>query len=163
MGASATSQASCAPMVSVVVPTFNRLRFLRAAIESVYTQTFIDWELIIADDGSDLETREYLQSLATQPRVSVVWLRHTGKPAMVRNAALQRAVGRYVAFLDSDDLWAPRKLERQLETLRARSAAASSATVSACQPVIQSLAAPGTAQPGSGAHCVGRADADRSR
>jgi glycosyltransferase involved in cell wall biosynthesis len=121
MGASPTSQDPCAPMVSVVVPSFNRLRFLRAAIESVYTQTFIDWELIIADDGSDLETREYLQSLATQPRVSVVWLTHTGKPAMVRNAALLRALGTYVAFLDSDDLWAPRKLERQLETLRARS------------------------------------------
>jgi glycosyltransferase involved in cell wall biosynthesis len=117
----ATSQYSCAPIVSVVVPAFNRLRFLRPAIESVYSQTFIDWELIIADDGSDLETRQYLQSLATQPRVRVVWLPHTGRPAMVRNAALLRAAGTYVAFLDSDDLWAARKLERQLETLRARS------------------------------------------
>jgi glycosyltransferase involved in cell wall biosynthesis len=111
-----------APTVSVVVPACNRLRFLRPAIESVYEQTFIDWELIIADDGSDLDTRRYIQSLATQPRVTAVWLPHTGKPAVVRNAALQKAVGAYVAFLDSDDLWAPRKLERQLDTLRARSA-----------------------------------------
>jgi glycosyltransferase involved in cell wall biosynthesis len=102
------------------VPTFNRLRFLRAAIESVYAQTFTDWELIIADDGSDLETREYLQSLANDPRVKVVWLPHTGRPSMVRNAALRRAAGEYVAFLDSDDLWAARKLERQIETLRTR-------------------------------------------
>jgi glycosyltransferase involved in cell wall biosynthesis len=106
--------------VSVVLPTFNRLKFLRPAVASVYAQTFTDWELIVADDGSDLETRQYLQSLANQPRVTVVWLPHTGRPAIVRNAALRRAVGEYVAFLDSDDLWAPAKLDRQIETLRAR-------------------------------------------
>ncbi|MDE2448075.1 MAG: glycosyltransferase family 2 protein, partial [Gammaproteobacteria bacterium] len=66
------------------------------------------------------ETRQYLQSLANHPRVVVVWLPHTGRPAIVRNAALLRAGGEYVAFLDSDDLWAPTKLERQIETLRAR-------------------------------------------
>jgi len=107
-------------IVSVVLPTFNRLGFLRAAIESVYAQTFADWELIIPDDGSDLETRQYLQALATDPRVTVVWLSHTGKPSVVRNAGVKKASGEYVAFLDSDDLWAPRKLERQIETLRAR-------------------------------------------
>jgi glycosyltransferase involved in cell wall biosynthesis len=106
--------------VSVVLPTFNRLRFLRPAVESLYAQTFTDWELIIADDGSDLETRQYLQSLASHPRVRVVWLAHTGRPSIVRNAALQLASGEYVAFLDSDDLWAPSKLERQIATMRAR-------------------------------------------
>ena len=105
--------------VSVVVPTFNRLRFLRPAIESVYAQTFTDWELVIADDGSDLEATRYIESLAN-PRVLVVWLPHTGKPSIVRNAALQRARGDYVAFLDSDDLWAATKLQRQIEALRAR-------------------------------------------
>jgi glycosyltransferase involved in cell wall biosynthesis len=119
-GTVASSQHSSTAIVSVVLPTFNRLRFLRPAIESVYAQTFPDWELIIADDGSELETRQYLQSLSNDPRVRVVWLPHTGRPSMVRNAALLRAVGEYVAFLDSDDLWAARKLERQIETLRAR-------------------------------------------
>ncbi|SRR5579883_229284 len=109
-----------AAIVSVVLPSFNRLRFLRPAIESLYAQTFTDWELIVADDGSDVETRQYLQSLASQPRVSVVWLAHTGRPSIVRNAALRRAGGEYVAFLDSDDLWAPTKLDRQIETLRTR-------------------------------------------
>jgi glycosyltransferase involved in cell wall biosynthesis len=118
MGAEA--QHSSAAIVSVVLPTFNRLKYLRPTIESVYAQTFADWELIIADDGSDLETTQYLQSLAGEPRVMVVWLPHTGRPSMVRNAALLRATGEYIAFLDSDDLWAPRKLERQIETLRAR-------------------------------------------
>ena len=109
-----------AAVVSVVLPTFNRLRFLRPAIESVFAQTFADWELILADDGSDLDTRRYIGSLASQPRVSIVWLPHTGRPAVVRNAALRRAGGEYVAFLDSDDLWAPTKLARQVAALRAR-------------------------------------------
>jgi glycosyltransferase involved in cell wall biosynthesis len=116
----AENRHSSPPMVSVVLPTFNRLKYLRPAIESVYAQTFRDWELIIADDGSDLETRQYLQSLETELRVTVVWLSHTGRPSMARNAGLLKAVGEYVAFLDSDDLWAPRKLQRQIETLRAR-------------------------------------------
>jgi glycosyltransferase involved in cell wall biosynthesis len=116
----AEAERRSAATVSVVVPTFNRLRFLRPAIESVCAQTFADWELIIADDGSDLETTEYLQALAKDPRVTVIWLPHTGKPSMVRNAGVSKAAGEYIAFLDSDDLWAPRKLERQIETLRAR-------------------------------------------
>jgi glycosyltransferase involved in cell wall biosynthesis len=119
-GAAQFATARFPPTVSVVMPTFNRLRFLRPAIESVYAQTFTDWELIIADDGSDPETREYLRSLENHPRVRVVWLPHSGRPSIVRNAALLRAIGEYVAFLDSDDLWAARKLERQIETLRAR-------------------------------------------
>jgi glycosyltransferase involved in cell wall biosynthesis len=119
MGAEAGRLRSQA-IVSVVMPTYNRLKFLRPAIESVRAQTFTDWELIIADDGSDLETRQYLQSLADDPRITVLWLVHSGRPSMVRNAALLTASGEYVAFLDSDDLWATRKLERQIDTLRAR-------------------------------------------
>jgi glycosyltransferase involved in cell wall biosynthesis len=115
-----TSQHSANAIVSVVLPTFNRLRFLQPAIESVYAQTFTDWELIVADDGSGLETRQYLDSIEKRPRVTVIWLPHSGRPSMVRNAALRRAGGEYVAFLDSDDLWAPQKLERQIEALRAR-------------------------------------------
>jgi GT2 family glycosyltransferase len=118
MGAKAGNRSP--KIVSVVLPTFNRQRFLRPAIESIFAQTFTDWELIVADDGSDLETRQYLQSFADDPRVVLVWLPHTGRPSMVRNAGVLRATGEYVAFLDSDDLWATRKLERQLETLRAR-------------------------------------------
>ncbi len=108
------------PVVSVVIPTFNRLNYLRLAVESVYAQTFTDWELVIADDGSDGETRRYLESLVARPRGTVLWLTHSGRPARVRNAALQRAVGEYVAFLDSDDLWVATKLQRQIETLRTR-------------------------------------------
>ncbi|MBS0365021.1 MAG: glycosyltransferase [Proteobacteria bacterium] len=116
----AASAPGGAAIVSVVLPSFNRLRYLRRAIESVYAQTFTGWELIIADDGSDCETRQYLQSLTPDPRVRILWLAHTGSPSKVRNAALSMAAGEYVAFLDSDDLWAATKLQRQIETLRAR-------------------------------------------
>jgi glycosyltransferase involved in cell wall biosynthesis len=105
------------PAVSILMPTFNRLEFLPAAIESVFRQSFRDWELIIADDGSGSDTRAYLRSLA-HPRVRVLWLAHSGRPAVMLNTALQTASGGYVAFLDSDDLWQPRKLEIQLASLR---------------------------------------------
>lgn len=105
------------PAISILMPTFNRLEFLPAAIGSVLAQTFDEWELIIADDGSGSDTRSYLQSL-TDPRVRVLWMAHSGKPAVILNAALQSACGEYVAFLDSDDMWQPRKLELQVASLR---------------------------------------------
>jgi hypothetical protein len=110
---------SARPLVSVILPTFNRLIYLRTAVESVFAQTFADWELIVADDGSEGETRDYLRSLAARPRVRVLWLPHSGNPGAVRNAAIGQAQGAYIAFLDSDDLWMASKLELQLAALRA--------------------------------------------
>jgi glycosyltransferase involved in cell wall biosynthesis len=106
------------PVVSVILPTFNRLTFLMPAVESLFAQTFAPWELIIADDGSDADTRTYLQALEDPPRIRVIWSAHTGKPSVVRNAALREARGEYVAFLDSDDLWLSAKLETQISSLR---------------------------------------------
>src|SRR5450631_91019 len=106
------------PAVSIILPTFNRLEFLRPAIDSVFAQTFVDWDLIIADDGSAEQTRVFLRTLMSQPRVKVIWLPHTGNAGAVRNAAIREAKGEYIAFLDSDDLWRPTKLERQIAALR---------------------------------------------
>ena len=106
------------PVVSVIIPVFNRLQYLRPAIESVFSQTLSHWELLIADDGSDEETRAYLTALESLPRVKIIWLAHTGNPGAVRNAALREATGEYVAFLDSDDVWMPTKLELQIAALR---------------------------------------------
>ena len=105
------------PAVSILMPTFDRLQFLPPTIESVFAQTLTDWELIIADDGSGEETRAYLRSLA-DPRVRVLWMAHSGRPSVMLNAALRVARGEYVAFLDSDDLWLPHKLERQIASLK---------------------------------------------
>jgi len=106
------------PVVSIIVPAFNRLEYLRRTLASVFQQTFRDWELLIADDGSDIDTRAYLQTLEDPPRVRVLWLPHSGRPSVARNAALRAAQGEYVAFLDSDDLWTPTKLQIQVDSLR---------------------------------------------
>lgn len=107
-----------APTVSVILPTFNRLKYLRLTVESVFAQTFSDWELVIVDDGSEAETAAYLALLANDPRVRARRVPHSGNPSLIRNVALRMSQGEYVAFLDSDDLWMPRKLEVQVSALR---------------------------------------------
>ena len=111
------------PAVSIILPSFDRLAYLRAAVASVFEQSCEDWELVIADDGSGRETREFLHELARRPRVRLLLLPHSGNPPAVRNRALALATGSYCAFLDSDDLWAPDKLARQLAALRTAPAA----------------------------------------
>ena len=112
------SVAALPPLVSVILPTFERLEYLPAAVESLCAQSYPHWELVIADDGSGPDTRDWLESLRAHPRVTVLWLAHSGRPAVVRNAALRAARGEWLAFLDSDDLWLPQKLERQLSSLQ---------------------------------------------
>lgn len=107
------------PLVSVVVPTHNRIDYLREAVASVLAQTYGNWELIVVDDGSTDSTASYLRDV-TDARVRGLFLDHCGIPARVRNAGIARARGDYVAFLDSDDLWLPKKLEHQVGALRAQ-------------------------------------------
>lgn len=112
------------PLVSVVLPTFDRLVFLQQGVESLRAQTLGDWELIVVDDGSTDGTATYLTELAaTDARVRALTLPHGGRIARLRNLALGQATGRYVAFLDSDDLWHPEKLQRQVETFGERQGA----------------------------------------
>jgi len=112
-------EATHKPLVSVVMATCDRAHFLGPAIDSVLKQSAGDLELLIADDGSGEPTRRVLQAWESDPRVRVLWLPHRGNPGAVRNAALQAARGRYVAFQDSDDVWLPDKLEDQLAALAA--------------------------------------------
>ncbi len=114
---SASWSVKVVPAVSIIMPTFNRVRYIRAAIDSVLSQSFEDWELIVADDGSTEETRAYLRTFMTG-RVRATWLAHCGNPGHVRNRAIGIATGHYLAFIDSDDIWAPRKLEKQINLLR---------------------------------------------
>jgi glycosyltransferase involved in cell wall biosynthesis len=104
--------------VSIILPTFNRIKYLPATIESIRRQSFTDWELLIADDGSGPELRAYLQQLEEPPRIKVLWLAHSGNVSAVRNAATREARGEYVAFIDSDDVWSPEKLEVQMRSLQ---------------------------------------------
>ncbi len=102
------------PRVSVIIPTYNRAGLLQRAIESVLTQTFADLEVIVVDDGSDDGTENVLP---TDARVVLIKLEHSGKLGVVRNAGLALARGEFVAWLDSDDVWLPQKLERRVALL----------------------------------------------
>ena len=102
-------------MISVVIPSYNRLPLLQQAVESVWRQTCDQVELILADDGSTDGTEGFGQALAAdKPGVHYLRQERSGKPGQVRNAGAGLAGGKYLAFLDSDDLWQPEKLARQL-------------------------------------------------
>ncbi|MDP3704044.1 MAG: glycosyltransferase [Candidatus Omnitrophota bacterium] len=108
------------PTASIITPTHNRATMLKEAIESVLAQTYQDWEHIIVDDGSTDGTMGLVTRYAGQdPRIRYVFRRHGGLPA-ARNTGLLAARGRYLAFLDDDDLFLPDKLKRQVATLEQR-------------------------------------------
>ena len=99
------------PLVSIVTPTFNSASFLKATIESVVSQTFTDWELLIVDDASSDSTTDisgYFASLDS--RIRTLNLASNRGAAEARNMGIDSAKGRYIAFIDSDDLWLPDKL-----------------------------------------------------
>lgn len=101
--------------VSVITPAYNASRYLSETIASVQAQTFTDWEMIIVDDCSLDKTYDLACSLAANDnRIKVIKHEKNAGVAAARNTALDIAIGDYIAFLDSDDLWMPEKLERQL-------------------------------------------------
>ena len=102
---------------SIVLAAYDRLPLLRKAVESIFAQTYTDWQLIIVDDGSAPPTRDWLAQLHDS-RITVVRRAHCGNPGSVRNSGLALARSRYVAFMDSDDAWLAPRLERQLELMR---------------------------------------------
>jgi GT2 family glycosyltransferase len=95
-------------LFSVIIPTFNRIELLGSALESVFSQRGTEFEIIVVDDGSSDRTIEYLHSL--ENRVSVFRQSNRG-PGAARNLGARHAQGKYLAFLDSDDLWFPWTLE----------------------------------------------------
>lgn len=105
------------PRVSVIIPTYQRSQALRATVESVLSQSYGDWELILVDDGSRDDTPEVCRELAQRDaRVRFV-AQANGGGAAARGHGLSLARGEYVAYLDHDDLWLPHKVERQVELL----------------------------------------------
>jgi len=99
------------PRVSVIIPTYNRSRMLKEAIDSVLSQDYPHFELVVVDDGSTDATAELLQAYGQD--LVVIRQPNRGVSA-ARNAGIAAASGRYIAFLDSDDLWLPQKLTRQV-------------------------------------------------
>jgi glycosyltransferase involved in cell wall biosynthesis len=110
-------------LVSVIIPTYNRAHLIGETITSVLAQTFQYFEIIIVDDGSTDNTFDYIKNLASKDvRFKYFKIDHIGVPSKVRNFGLLNAKGKFIAFLDSDDIWMPYKLERQLKEIESNGA-----------------------------------------
>jgi glycosyltransferase involved in cell wall biosynthesis len=105
------------PKVSIIMPTYNRANYILESIKSIQEQTHRNWELIIIDDGSDDNTQELITQVA-ETRIQFHKLERTAVVGRIKNFGLRKASGELIAFQDSDDLWPPQKLEKQIEALR---------------------------------------------
>ena len=107
------------PLVSIIMPAYNAAPFIEEAINSVISQTVTDWELFVIDDCSKDETYQIAQRFAVNDsRITVLQNEVNSGVARTRNRAISCAEGQYLAFIDSDDVWNPRKLELQLNKLQ---------------------------------------------
>ena len=103
-------------LVSIIMPTYKCGRFIAESIKSVQAQTYINWEMIIVDDFSNDGTVATVLDLKKEDNRIFLYQNSTNSGAAVsRNTALRKAKGRWIAFLDSDDLWEPTKLEKQIK------------------------------------------------
>jgi glycosyltransferase involved in cell wall biosynthesis len=104
------------PKVSIVMPTYNRALFIGEAIASIRAQTYTNWELIIIDDASDDNTVEVV-SVFNDSRIQLHSVKKNGSCILLRKKGSEVAAGDLIAFMDSDDVWAPEKLEKQIKAL----------------------------------------------
>ncbi|CAA6812546.1 MAG: Putative N-acetylgalactosaminyl-diphosphoundecaprenol glucuronosyltransferase [uncultured Sulfurovum sp.] len=106
-------------LVSIITPSYNAQDYLKPCIESVLSQTYTDWEMLIVDDCSSDNSREIIEAYAKKDsRIKPTFLQKNVGAAMARNDAIATSEGHYIAFLDSDDTWIPHKLEKQLKFMQ---------------------------------------------
>jgi glycosyltransferase involved in cell wall biosynthesis len=102
-------------LVSIITPSYSSKRFIKETIGSVLSQTYKNWEMIIVDDLSPDNSNEIIEEfIKKDSRIKLIKLEKNSGPAVARNRAIKEAKGRYIAFLDADDLWIPEKLEKQI-------------------------------------------------
>ena len=105
--------------ISIIMPVFNSLSFLKKTIESVKSQTYKNWELIIIDDNSTDGSKNYLiEKYKSEKKIKIFLNSRNFGPGYSRNKAIQKSSGNFLAFLDSDDLWIKTKLADQLKFLK---------------------------------------------
>jgi glycosyltransferase involved in cell wall biosynthesis len=107
---------SSSPLVSVIIPTYNRPEFLKRTIHSILAQTYPNLELIVVSNGFNVVNKKTVQSFKNS-RITYLEQENSGGPAAPRNRGILHAQGKYVAFCDDDDLWMPNKLEKQVYAL----------------------------------------------
>jgi teichuronic acid biosynthesis glycosyltransferase TuaG len=103
--------------ITIITPTYNSSKFIKRTIDSVLEQTYTDWEFLLIDDHSTDNTVEIINEFVkNDPRIKLLSTpQNSGGPALPKNVGIENATGEYVAFLDHDDEWLPKKLEKQLE------------------------------------------------
>ena len=101
-------------LVSIIMPSYNTAAFIEDSIRSVIDQTYSDWELLIVDDCSIDNTDDIVERYLSDKRIRYIQNSSNKGAALCRNQALREAKGRWIAFLDSDDLWVPEKLQKQI-------------------------------------------------
>jgi len=106
------------PIISIILPTYNRVDLLRRSIDSVLSQTFHDWELIIVDDGSTDDTKTLVMRYQAQDARVRYIRQEKSNQSIARNAGAREAKGKYLGFLDSDDEFLPNRIESQLQSQR---------------------------------------------
>jgi glycosyltransferase involved in cell wall biosynthesis len=106
------------PLISVVMPYFNSGKYISDSVQSIVNQTLCDWELIIVDDCSSCESSKALEQFVCNPKIRIFRLKTNQGAAAARNFAIEKARGRYIAFLDSDDCWEANKLQVQISAMR---------------------------------------------
>ena len=106
-------------LVSIITPAYNAAAYIAETIASVFAQTYTNWEMLIVNDCSKDNTAEIVESYAKKDkRIKLINLKQNSGAAAARNTAIQNAKGRYIAFLDSDDLWKKEKLQKQLSFMQ---------------------------------------------
>ena len=106
-------------LVSIITPAYNAAEYIAETIESVLAQTYPKWEMLIVNDCSTDNTATIVQSYAAKDnRIKLINLKQNSGAAVARNTAIQNAKGRYIAFLDSDDIWKKEKLQKQLNFMK---------------------------------------------
>jgi len=105
-------------LVSIIMPSWNTAKFITESIQCVIDQTYKNWELLIVDDCSTDNTDEVVKPFLTDPRIKFFHNEKNSGAALTRNKAMREAQGEWIAFLDSDDLWMPQKLEKQISFMR---------------------------------------------
>lgn len=113
-------------MVSIITPVYNVENFITETMDSVRAQSFRDWELLLVEDGCKDRTvpviLEYLERTG-EKRIRLIQMEQNGGAARARNRGVKESLGRYVAYIDADDLWEPEKLEKQLKFMEEKGAA----------------------------------------
>lgn len=135
-------------LVSIIMPSYNTGRYIKESIESVLAQTYENWELIIVDDCSTDGTDQVIAPFLADDRIRCFKNRENSGAAVSRNRALREARGEWIAFLDSDDLWLPEKLEKQVRFMEENACAFSYHAYEkideSSQPLGRRVSGPGT-------------------